>query len=253
MVEFIIFIISIAITVWSFKRLKQKAIQQLEEKGESENDINVKANVIPGCFSTVIWLVSFVVLLALGIGMGIIDETEDDPQNESKINIPTEQALDFIVYDLGTGMGIGEMVIFSEAKTFEERAHTTLNAAIKHLEQEDVDFVRACHLSFGHKILVGTGSCIAIAEYFRTDRDHRYKNKDLKHGNWEVRAYRGEVDQIKSMTKVMWYMHRDKYQIEDDLGSYTDEPALKKAISEMLKGKLKPEDITLPYYPLEDL
>jgi hypothetical protein len=58
----------------------------------------------------------------------------------------------------------------------------------------------------------------------------------------------GEVDKTRAEYAVLYYLIKDRFQKEDELGPYTDEDAVKEEISRILDGEVAPEDIRLPIY-----
>ena len=176
--------------------------------------------------------------------------------------LPIEKAdKNFKAYDAGHTKGIplfaernvGELTIFSEAKTYEERIHTVLYAAKRYLEQEDLKYVRVFHLSYPHEALIGAGAVIAKGEY-APDGKGGDGSGPLAHKTWQASAVKGEVDEVEAMIEVLWNQMRDRYQVTHESGTYTytDEPALKQAISEAIKGSIPPDEIGLPTYHLVD-
>ena len=174
--------------------------------------------------------------------------------------LPIEKAdKNFKVYDAGHSKGIplfakrnvGDLTIFSDAKTYEERIHTVLYAAKRYLEQEDLKYVRVFHLSYPHEALIGTGAVIAIGEY-APDGKGGDGSGPLAHKTWQASAVKGEVDEVAALIEVLWNQMRDRYQVTDGSVTYTDEPALKQAISEAIKGSIPPDKISLPTYRLVD-
>lgn len=174
------------------------------------------------------------------------------------IDIPTEKAdKNFTIYyqedskdtPLFADRNFGELTIFSSATTYEQRVHTSLFAAKQFLEKEDLSYVRVFHLAYGHKDLVGNGSFIARADY-APDGKGDNTNSSFRHKTWQASAVKGTVDELDVLIEIMWYQMRDDYQKVDNYGSYTDEPALRKAISDMVDGKLLPSEIHLPSYEL---
>ena len=174
--------------------------------------------------------------------------------------LPTEKAdKNFTVYDAGHSKDIplfakrnvGDLTIFSAVKTYEERIHTVLYAAKKYLEQGDLKYVRVFHLAYPHEVLVGAGAVIAKGEY-APDGKGGDGSGPLAHKTWQASAVKGEVDEVAALIEVLWHQMRDRYQVKDESGTYTDEPALRKAISEAIKGSIPPDEIGLPTYHLVD-
>ena len=176
--------------------------------------------------------------------------------------LPTEKAdKNFKVYDAGHSKHtplfakrtVGNLTIFSDAKTYEERIHTVLYAAKRYLEQEDLKYVRVFHLSYPHEALIGAGAVIAIGEY-APDGKGSDGSGPLAHNTWQASAVKGEVDKVAALIEVLWNQMRDRYQVAHESGryTYTDEPALKQAISEAIKGSIPPNKISLPTYHLVD-
>ena len=174
--------------------------------------------------------------------------------------LPIEKAdKNFKVYDAWHTKGIplfakrnvGQLTIFSEAKTYEERIHTVLYAAKRYLEQEDLKYVRVLHLSYPHAVLIAAGAIIAKGEY-APDGKGGDGSGPLAHKTWQASAVKGEVNEVAAMIEVLWYQMRDRYQVTHESGTYTDEPALKQAISEAIKGSIPPDKIGLPTYRLVD-
>lgn len=174
--------------------------------------------------------------------------------------LPTAKAdKNFKAYDAGHSKSIplfakrnvGDLTIFSEAKTYEERIHTVLYAAKQYLEQEDLKYVRVFHLSYPHEALIGTGAVIAIGEY-APDGKGGDGSGPLAHKTWQASAVKGEVDEVAALIEVLWNQMSDRYQVTDESGIYTDEPALKQAISKAIKGSIPPDKISLPTYRLVD-
>ena len=174
--------------------------------------------------------------------------------------LPIEKAdKNFKAYDAGHSKGIplfakrnvGDLTIFSEAKTYEERIHTVLYAAKQYLEQEDLKYVRVFHLSYPHEALIGGGAVIAKGEY-APDGKGADGSGPLAHKTWQASAVKGEVNEVEALIEVLWHQMRDRYQVTDESGTYTDEPALKQAVSEAIKGSIPPDEIGLPTYHLVD-
>ena len=193
-------------------------------------------------------------LVVAGIAMWLAIGASSPP-------LPTEKAdKNFKVYDAGHSKHmplfvkrtVGDLTIFSDAKTYEERIHTVLYAAKQYLEQEDLKYVRVLHLSYPHEALIGAGAIIAKGEYAPDGKGDG--SGPLAHKTWQASAVKGEVNEVEALIEVMWYQMRDRYQVTHESGryTYTDEPALKQAISEAIKGSIPPDEIGLPTYRLVD-
>jgi hypothetical protein len=167
-------------------------------------------------------------------------------------SLPTEQALKKVTlmgeYDTSSfERKRCQVFIYSEASTYEERAHTTLYFAEQYLKAKDLDYAQVFHLPIPHEALVGKGPYIAQAQY-SPDGGGVSGDSPLEHGTWEAEAVEGEVDKAQAGIAAMYELIKDDLQKEDELGSYTDEDAVRKEISRRLEGKVAPEDCRVPIY-----
>ena len=185
---------------------------------------------------TVFWII------AIGIVYEILTRSWDAP--------PTTQAVSYTIIQAHAwdnfGDRVGEIVIFSNAQSFEERAHTTLKAAVEYSEREKLTYVRAHQLPSNEDALLGLGYTVARAEYIPG-------GEKLKHGDWEASAYRGVVDPLEVEIALLWESMRGEYQLEDASGTYTDESALREAIHRTLAGAVALNKINTPLYLKQDL
>ncbi|EGG93543.1 hypothetical protein IMCC1989_1085 [gamma proteobacterium IMCC1989] len=206
-----------------------------DQEKERRSALNKK---ILNVFAWVIGTPAIVILLLYIVG---------GPSNQA----PTGQALEYVVifsenWD-NQGRPSGEIVVFSKAQTFEERAHTTMKAAKDYLESKKLKYVRSYHIPSKNKNFLGKGYTLAQAAY-SPDSGGTDGDSPLKNDTWEVSAYEGTVDPVKVKVALLWESMRDEYQIEDSSGTYTDEPNLRKAIHKIVGVNVPLSKIHTPMY-----
>ena len=139
-----------------------------------------------------------------------------------------------------------QVFIYSNAATFEERAHTTLYFAEQYLKAKGLDYAQVFHLPIPHEALVGRGPYIAQAQY-AADGGGVSGVSPLEHGTWEAEAVEGEVDKAQAGIAAMYELIKNDFQKKDELGSYTDEEAVRKEISRRLGGRWLRKIVAYPF------
>ncbi|MCH8323080.1 MAG: DUF4875 domain-containing protein [Proteobacteria bacterium] len=121
-----------------------------------------------------------------------------------------------------------------EAKTFEQRAQTTLKAAIDVQKQTGANIVAARLFIYEQGELLG--SAIARAEYSNDGKDWGGDKTGLRNGNWEVYASTGQITEQQKKLASFWFKNEHKFQIDDGFGDkITDETELKKYVAKEFK------------------
>lgn len=186
-------------------------------------------------------------LSLIGATLSILSFPGCSSENGETIKLPLEGALsDFTVFRsevTGRDRTIGTVYIHSESFDFDERARTSLLAAVAFQKKKAIDYVKVHHLAMPHQVLIGKGEYIATAE-FALDGRGADGSTPLRNGPWQASAFMGQRNDIEALIAVFWH------QIQhESSGSLTDEQ-LRHEISKRLDGQIVPEEVKLPTYTL---
>ncbi len=184
-------------------------------------------------------------LLPIAVALAITGCGENVP-------LPLEKALtDYTILKATNSKGIpifkdrnfGSLHIYSNSKSLEERAQTSLLAAKDYLEKENVKFVKVCHLMANEPDLIGTAICPTRVNYAPDGKGDNGKSS-FKHKTWEAVGVKDEFDPLSIKIQILWSRNDLKFEKEDDL---------KEFISKSLDNRVSAADIRLPNYNMVDL
>ena len=168
---------------------------------------------------------------------------EETPSKESDPPLPQlNEAKDYKVMrrvDASIGRTRYVLNISSpDAKTFEERAHTALKAAIEIQKQTGANVVAARLFIYGLNEVTPLEVmpvAVARAEYSGDGKDWSGSGK-LRNGNWEVMASSLQITEPQLAIAKIWEDNDQNFQIDDGQGGMqTDEKRLRKLIGKKLK------------------
>lgn len=130
-----------------------------------------------------------------------------------------------------------------EAETFEERAQTTLKAAIDVQKQTGANIVAA--RLFDYELENLTGIALAMADYSGDGKDWSGDRVGLRNGNWEVDASDFKITKQQMAVGKVWENNYQNFQIDDGFdGTKTDGMELRNYIAEQL-NMTEPEVLTV--------
>lgn len=155
-----------------------------------------------------------------------------------ELPIELDRALDYEIVreeDISSrGRSRARAFIYSPAKTIDERAHTTFQAAVDLQERTGSSFVKVFHLISPDPEQVGLGTYLAVVSFAPDGRGIR--DTPLRNVVWEAEVTDAVVDDVSWEIERLWWAHRDRFQVSDGIGgTETDEEQMKRFIARELR------------------
>jgi hypothetical protein len=194
-----------------------------------------------GCLS----VIGFFVLLAI-LG-SLVEDSSKSTENAVNVDVSQTKPYETILKEdnsVSNRSHLSWSIISPEADTFEERAHTVMNAAMCLQSTTGCD-VATVWLE-ASPMLAGKGFLLAKATYAADGKGYE-GDEDSYRWRWQVAAFAKKVEPTSIQVAELWHTYRGDYLQED--GSL-DEGGLKSFIAKDLN--IAPTAVRLPLFTLDE-